>query len=642
MFTIILAQPLKAARGFVIIIDPKSHAEARAEVEAYARAIEEVNKLKVYTVDDRWGVPDSIRACLYKMYSKGAIEGAVFVGDIPVPMIRDAQHLTSAFKMDQKMEKSQSSVPSDRFYDDFGLKFRYLEKTDSTGLFYYSLRADGDQYVHCDIYTGRIRPTDAGGTNRYDKLRRFLRKAVAEKRSQNRLDRVFFFTGQGSLSESRVAAMDEKQQYYEHFPWLKNNVGETVKYIDYAQEKYIKPTLMNELMREDLDLSVLHHHGDPDTQYLGKANKDVPDSIDESMRDLHLPDFAHYGFKPNSRFVIFDACYNGAFQNPDCIANEYVFSDGKTVACMAGTVNILQDKWYDRFLGLLGFGRTVGEINNAQELLESHIIGDPTLVFACETSVKENATPDGKAFRLAQDFEKGKVSAARLLETLRTSPYAQVRMQALQLLARKGGKEFTDALAVAAFDRHEMTQRFAINYIKFNGSSELALPLFRVWVDNSVSARVQTDARMAVEFFPKDVMKKAYNEVWPTINYVNKDSLGTKYYNVIDKYSNYWEKEVDEIIADTLKDKKFAFSASCMRLYCPHARIPDMMRFIQSSRNDARRLQLLEAMGWYRYSWQAPVIARIAKEISENPSESEEMRQEALKTYNRITWNGHK
>jgi len=34
-------------------------------------------------------------------------------------MIRDAQFLTSAFKMDQKRPWQQSSIPSDRYYDDF-------------------------------------------------------------------------------------------------------------------------------------------------------------------------------------------------------------------------------------------------------------------------------------------------------------------------------------------------------------------------------------------------------------------------------------------------------------------------------------------------------------------------------------------
>ena len=117
-----------AQRGFAIVVDPKSYKEAKLEIEQYAAAIEAVQGLKVYKVIDRWGVPDSIRAELIRLHTKKRypIEGAVFIGDIPVAMIRDAQHLTSAFKMDQRRDRKQSSVPSDRFYDDFGLQFMLL------------------------------------------------------------------------------------------------------------------------------------------------------------------------------------------------------------------------------------------------------------------------------------------------------------------------------------------------------------------------------------------------------------------------------------------------------------------------------------------------------------------------------------
>lgn len=637
--TLILLQPIKAAKGFAIIIDQKSLNEAKNEIEAYAKAIKDVNKMKVYTIVDRWGVPDSIRACLRSMYYQGKIQGAVFIGDIPIPMIRDAQHLTSAFKMDQRLPKEKSSVPSDRFYDDFGLQFRFLEKDSTSTLYYYSLKSRSEQYVHSNLFTGRIRPTDVGGTSRYDKLRKYLRKVVEEKNAHNRLDRIFFLTGSGSIDESRVAVMDEKIQYYEHFPWLKNCTREAVKYVDYAQEKYIKFTLMDELQREDLDLSVLHHHGDFDTQYLNKEHKDVPKDYDEKMRDLHLSDFAEYKYNPSSRVVIFDACFNGAFQNEDCIANEYIFSNGKTIACMGGSVNVIQDKWYDRMLGLLAFGHTIGEVNNYQELLESHIIGDPTFCFATETDIKESETADGQVWKLTQDFWNKKISSSKLLELLKTSPYDQVRMQALQFLAHMNNADFVKGIAIAAEDRYEMVQRFAMNYIKTNGSDELAKPLLQTWTNPSTSARVKTDARMAVEFFKKDVLQRTYNEIWPKKNYVDKDSLGTKFYSIISKYGNYWEKEVDEIIADTLKDSAFRFSATCMRLYCPHSRIPDILKYIKDSKNDARRIPLIEAMGWYKYSYQAHIIAKAAKQLSEDSQQSEAVREEALKTYNRIMWN---
>ena len=259
-----------AARGFAIVVDSVSYVQAKEQIEAYAAEIEREG-LKVYTVIDRWGVPDSLRAQLIALHgaAKAPIEGAVFVGDIPIPMIRDAQHMTSAFKMNQKTyDKKESSVPSDRFYDDFSLEFRFLERDeDNPAYFYYSLTETSAQRLSPDIYTGRIRPTDCGGTSRYEKLRAYLEKVVAEKRSANTLDQILYFSGHGFVSESMMARIDEKAMLYDHFPWL-NKQKNGISYIDHRQQKYIKFPLMNEMQRPDLDYAVLHHHGDWDTQYL--------------------------------------------------------------------------------------------------------------------------------------------------------------------------------------------------------------------------------------------------------------------------------------------------------------------------------------------------------------------------------------
>ena len=69
------------------------------QVDAYASAEEQLHGMKSYIVIDRWQVPDSIRATLIRMHAQkqDPVIGAVFVGDIPVAMVRDAQHMTSAF-----------------------------------------------------------------------------------------------------------------------------------------------------------------------------------------------------------------------------------------------------------------------------------------------------------------------------------------------------------------------------------------------------------------------------------------------------------------------------------------------------------------------------------------------------------------
>lgn len=58
------------------------------------------------------------------------------------------------------------------------------------------------------------------------------------------------------------------------------------------------------------------------------------------------------------------------------------FSDGKTLVTLGNSVNVLQDKSSGDMLGLLGLGFRVGEWARMTNILESHIIGDPTFRFA--------------------------------------------------------------------------------------------------------------------------------------------------------------------------------------------------------------------------------------------------------------------
>lgn len=270
--TIASAQLFAASprRGFAVVIDARSYEEARRQVDDYAAEIGK-SGLEVHFVIDRTGQPDSLRQVLRQLWEqpKAPIEGAVLIGDIPVVMVRDAQHRTSAFKMDQvAFDRWQSSVPTDRFYDDFSLEFAPLGRDSiHPGCFYYSLTAESAQQTRPDIYSGRIRPTDCSGTSRYEKLRSYLEKVVEAKRNPEPVDQILFFSGNGFISESMVARIDEKATLFEHFPWLERQRN-GISYIDHKRDAHIKPRLMNEMQRRDLDFAVLHHHGDWDTEYL--------------------------------------------------------------------------------------------------------------------------------------------------------------------------------------------------------------------------------------------------------------------------------------------------------------------------------------------------------------------------------------
>ena len=262
------------------------------------------------------------------------------------------------------------------------------------------------------------------------------------------------------------------------------------------------------------------------------------------------------------------------------------------------------------------------------------MVGDPTARFVKEKNVGK--TSDAICYHLDQRYWAGKVSTSELLSLLQTSPYDQVRLQALTLLARLGGSDFVKGIEVASSDRYEMVQRFAMNYLRGNGHPSLAESLVRVWTSPVTSARVKTDARRALEYFEKDIMMKAWNKVWPSVEYVNKAEKADYFLAQINKYAGYWSKDIDQMLSDTVSDRDFRFTASCMRIYCPHFRIPDILSYVEGSHSDARRLPLIEAMGWYMYSEQSSAIARTMRKLADDASQSAEIRSEALKTYNRI------
>lgn len=81
---------------FAIVVDTRTYQAAETEVKAYQASVER-SGLGTYVIDDHWGSPQPIRELLLALHrqEQAPLEGAVFIGEIPVPMIRDAQHLTS-------------------------------------------------------------------------------------------------------------------------------------------------------------------------------------------------------------------------------------------------------------------------------------------------------------------------------------------------------------------------------------------------------------------------------------------------------------------------------------------------------------------------------------------------------------------
>ncbi|RXK83688.1 hypothetical protein [Filimonas effusa] len=498
----VLPPALKNAKtSFAVVVDDATWKQATNEIQAYKKALEEQG-LATYIVTHNWTKPEEIKEVLIRLYNQQPrLEGAALVGDIPIPMIRDAQHLTSAFKMDQRRNWQMSSVPSDRFYDDFHLKFNFLKRDSARkDYFYYSLAPESPQSLHLDIYTGRIKPPVTEGQDKYALIKAFLLKAIAAKKENNKLNQAFVSTGHGYNSESLDAWSDEQLALREQFPQL-FLPGNSIKFFNYRMATHMKFNLLSELQRPDLDMAVFHDHGDEETQlisgYPDASNPDpsienvkrylrskiqaaarkkgdvakikegftvrlgvppswmedaladsvvIADSIFNANGDIMLADMRK--LKPNARFVMIDACLTGSYQLDDYLAGYYPFNAGKTIVTMANSVGVLQDLWPGEMLGLLQHGVRLGNWFKHVAYLESHLFGDPSFAF----------TPTATDYDLNNHIVNSKANAA-VWEKLLLVNDADIRALSFEKLAFIKKAAFSTQLKNAYFNQPYMTTR---------------------------------------------------------------------------------------------------------------------------------------------------------------------------------------
>lgn len=459
---------INAKTAFAIIVDDKTFANCQAAILNYKKSVEEEG-LATYILVNDWKLPDEIKNEIIKLYNqKPLLEGIVLIGDIPIPMLRNGQHFTSAFKLDEdKYPWFRSSVPSDLFYEDFDLKFEYLGQDSVHKLsHYYFFLPESPQKIEKEIYSARIKPSGVG-INKYEVISKYLNRIADQKKKKNYIDNALVYLGHGYLSNSLTAWADEKASLREQFPELFRSSGR-IKNLFHSMNDEMKEILLVELQDQDLDMAIFHAHGDTDMQlilaypipqnvneniesvklYLRSKLRtaqrrkqpieeakqyfmkefDVPESwfegtFEDSLvvadsvlaykLDIYLDDIRK--IKPQPKYIMFDECFNGSFHLDEYVAGEYVFGNGNVVVAEANSVNVLQDKWPDELLGLLNLGVRVGVRHKEINTLESHLIGDPTFKFDSNSKIdlNEKILLEKKNVKLWRDLLKSESDGIR-------------------------------------------------------------------------------------------------------------------------------------------------------------------------------------------------------------------------------------
>lgn len=422
----------KAKTSFAIFVDSKTFVACKDQIMAY-RAVLESEGLGTYILSSDWKTPEEVKAEILTLNkNKPTLEGMVFVGDIPIVRVRRGQHMTTAFKMhEQSFPMIESSVTSDRFYDDLDLKFDYIGKDGKNdNFFYYNLNEKGAQWITPDFYSARIVvPEKLGDKN--ELMRKFFTKVIAAHKENNPFDKFTYFAGSGYNSDCMTAWRSQTAVFKEYFPLAYKHASGN-KFLNFRQEPVMKYTLFSEMQRPDLDAFIFYEHGAYNIQYINgefpaQTLADNVTSLKHSLRtyyrrlkgekaDQFIKDVTtEYGFgkemfspealkatkaedsiasvdininlddlaklKIGARFTMLNACYNGSFHQKDYVAGYHLFNNGRTVVVQGNTVNVLQDKWAEELIGYLSLGIRTGFWQKEVVTLESHLLGDPTFKF---------------------------------------------------------------------------------------------------------------------------------------------------------------------------------------------------------------------------------------------------------------------
>jgi len=703
----LLASAEAAERSFAIIVDSDTYTACKGEIDSYKSLLDKEG-LRTCILDRQWDNPQLVKNELLSLYKGEGLEGAIFIGQIPIPMVRDAQHFTSAFKMDQdRFPMSGSSVPSDRFYDDFDLKFDYLSQDTVKRLFhYYSLRWDSPQRIECDIYTGRLKPTKKGEEG-YAQIRDYFKKLFAERATGNKLDVLVSYTGEGSFSNSLTAWKEEGITLREQFPQAFQNKN-SAKFLMFYMYPHMKQTLTEELRRDDVDLMLFHEHGTPDRQYItgiplskgsdenmeaakrlfrnwlrkgGKGSEKneqlkrawmdyykidsswfagafdkgqiKKDSLDDINTGIVLEDVPN--INPNPRIVIFDACYNGDFREDSFIGGEYIFAGGKTLVAIGNSVNVLQDKSSSDLLGLLGLGYRVGEWAQLTNILESHIIGDPTFLFKCDKGNKkvdlkskdtnywlkvlqEEQHPDIKGVALHKLFNLKYNGLPQLLtDTYYSSPSYMLRLQVYHLLQFYNDRRFEELLKTSVYDPYEFIRRKSTYAMGRIGKDEFIPYIASIYINDGLDERVKFNAEFCLDLMD---MKKLKSEILSQIEnsspLYNKEKFLSEFTAKMDSRIRLSEMGM-EMANHDLKMSSRLMGVSTLRNNSYHTMVDNYLQVLGNSGEDLNlRIKLAEALGWFTLSYRKGDIISTCRSIAAEDGIDQKLKNELLKTANRL------
>lgn len=599
-------------RSFAVITDRVTFEKCQKDIMSYRDAIES-DDLPTFVIYHDWKNPDQIKKEIQSLYNSSKLEGVVFVGDIPIVLIQRAQHLTNAL----------APIPSDRFYDDFGLTFDFIEqsKTDPQ-LYLYSLGVSATNRIKSTIYSARLKPLAKTDKNedKHQQVSNYLQKAIFAHQKKRQVAHITSYIPLLRPSERLSQAIYLDEQFLD----LSKNSIQLQKYNDNSLH-VLQSEMIHQFRRKDLDIAIADRYPD------------------QEIMDI----------QPNVALTIFTNDSKGNFSEGQYVAGGFIFKEGKSIVVLANSVHPTVYRNPTSLLGTLSMGLNIGQWAQSNNTLESHIIGDPTLAFlpnATDTitgiwaeynnkklleTLSKTKSPDAKNMILNRLLTNHYESLPKLIaQEYDNSQFASVRYTCLSIALQLGGEVKRNLLAKGIRDADESVCIHAANAMASVGDPAFIPDLVDAYIENQHREKVLFAVRMALHAFNKDLIKNIAEQYFnASTNFTDRVKEKELFY---DKQFTGIYAEIDKNIFDTNPEIQKQGIAH-LRTINYHPSISRYLEFVRNSKiNIELRIAMLESLSCFNRSYRKPEIATACQELIVDTRHSKKLRDEARRTLNNI------
>ena len=306
-------------------------------------------------------------------------------------------------------------------------------------------------------------------------------------------------------------------------------------------------------------------------------------------------------------------------------------------------------------MGLLSCGFRLGQWTKYVNILESHIIGDPTYRFAKSQKLPEikinlkdttywmavithNVPNDLKGLALYKLFDLNYEKMPELLlDLFKTSKSHMLRLQCLHLSAYYQDI-YADILKLALNDNYEFIRRKAVHYMGKVGRNDFIPYIVDLYMDDYMSERIEFNAITSCSMLNSALVKEEFKKRIENDNVFNGEEFYNNVEKALDKADNLRDFVWSALVNKSNSPRKRLSYISSVRNYPYTQMTSDLLNIVTDSRESEEvRIGVAEALGWYVLSERkAEIVAACQKVIDREENLSAQLKDELNKTINRL------